>query len=257
MDPLALLRRLNRPRVYTARSGPGRGLKQVGGVRLLLPPRFGEREDAEELAFWRGLDLTGKLVWDVGAFEGIVSMFFARKVGAGGHVVAFEPHPQTVVKLRRHLELNRIENVEVRAVGVGAHEGELELVAPAGGGQATGVGDLAERLGMHGEVQRFRVPVRTLDQETGERPPDFVKVDVEGMEADVLTGAARLLREHRPDLYIEMHGVDEAAKIDNARRVVGVLIESGYSVWHVESRQDVTAAAPERGKSGHLYCRPA
>jgi FkbM family methyltransferase len=259
------VRPLNKPRVYTARHGLGRGLKQIGGVSLVLPrflrppPDYPEFEGLEE-AFLRGLDYKGKTVFDVGAFEGILTLFFAQQTGPDGRVVVFEPVPDSYRRIREHLELNGFaDRVMVRNIGVGDAAGELTLAtAPEGRGLATADERVHRKLAESGEdVQVFTVPVNSLDNEIVSGPlpdPDFVKIDVEGMEFDVLKGMRETISRCKPRLYIEIHGIDLEAKRENATRVIKLLCDHGYSVHHVESDGHVDASTAERAISGHLYC---
>ena len=67
---------------------------------------------AEE-QFWCGLNLSGLTVYDVGAFHGLLTLFFASR---GKTVVCFEPNTQNHKRLMENLMLNGIRNVEVRKV---------------------------------------------------------------------------------------------------------------------------------------------
>jgi FkbM family methyltransferase len=210
------VRRWNKPRVYTARHGLGRGLKQVGGVGLVLPrflrppPEYAEFAGREE-SFLRSLDLSGKTVYDVGAFQGILTMFFAIQAGPEGRVVAFEPVPESYRRILEHVALNRLDNVDVRNIAVGSGPGRLTLTAARGGlGRATGDEEISRRIASAAEeTESFSVRVNSLDDEMRQASlldPDFVKVDVEGMEVDVLRGLRETVARRKPALYIEIHG---------------------------------------------------
>jgi FkbM family methyltransferase len=69
-----------------------------------------------EQQFWCDLDLSGMTVYDIGAFHGLLTLFFASRAKA---VVCFEPNTQNHKRLMENLMLNGIKNVEVRKVGVG------------------------------------------------------------------------------------------------------------------------------------------
>ena len=258
----AAVGRLNRPRVYRARTGIGRGLKQVGGIGLVVPTRISSirafgAPTAEE-RFLDALGLTGTTVYDVGAFRGVTAMYFARRTGATGRVIAFEPHPVSCDYIRRHLELNRITNVTVFNVAVGADAGELDLLGPAeGDGTTSGSERVQRELGDGPDIERRIVPLVRLDQEldSGRLPaPDFVKIDVELMELDVLRGMQRTIDRHKPQLFVEIHGVGPEGKRENVAGVAALLDDHGYSMHHVESDTVVTRSDYGRALEGHLYC---
>jgi hypothetical protein len=87
-------------------------------------------------------------------------------------------------------------------------------------------------------------------------PPDFMKIDVEGLETAVLDGAADTIEGARPQLFVEIHGADPAGKTASARGVLERLAPLGYRFRHLESGAEVPAGAPERASTGHLICEP-
>ena len=134
----------------------------------------------------------GHVVFDVGANVGFFTLLASQLVGPTGAVVAFEPFPAALKYLRRHLELNRVENTTVVDAAVSDAPGRVHFRAhgPSDGGE------------LSAEVVR-------LDQlcATGKVPlPDLIKIDVEGEELKVLRGAARILRERRPTILLATHG---------------------------------------------------
>lgn len=66
-------------------------------------PKGLKKEDAE---FLKKLDLKGRTVYDVGAYKGYYSLFFARAVGSQGQVISFEPHPLNFQKLTKRIKRN-------------------------------------------------------------------------------------------------------------------------------------------------------
>jgi FkbM family methyltransferase len=236
--------------VYTIRRGLAAGMRCKGGLGFLP---IGH--DTAETRFFASLDLAGLVVYDIGAFRGLLTMFFASKARS---VVAFEPNPVSTRRLVENVALNALSNVQVMRCALGAADGEADLVFDdrmAGGASADpSVGGQILRAGGR-HLGSTRIAVRTVDAvvaETG-APPDFVKIDVEGMELAVLQGADKVLRTHRPALYIELHGATPVEKQANAERVVALLHDVGYrEIVHVETgaRMTPNAATP----TGHLYC---
>jgi FkbM family methyltransferase len=145
----------------------------------------------------------GMVVFDVGAHAGFYSLLFARLVGAGGQVWAFEPNVENAAYLVKHVHLNRAANVTVMRAAVSA--------APELGHFRLGSDSYLGRLAPEGD---YRVPTVSLDNLLKRHAapyPDLIKIDVEGAEAAVLAGAAGLLRERRPILFVALHGAQAAA----------------------------------------------
>lgn len=157
-------------------------------------------ESMEEMhALLRAARDPGGLLWDVGAHHGLFSHVFCA-AGGRNRALAFEPSPAPVEVGREMAERNGIgDRVAFRGAALGAAPGTLDAWAGSHGFFQTGPAP--------GGAATFRVEVTTLDAElarTGQAP-SVLKVDVEGFEGDVLHGGARLLREHRPLVLLELH----------------------------------------------------
>ena len=99
--------------IYTVRHGLLKGLKRKGGLGW-VPAMLSPGIATPEQEFWSGLNLSGMTVYDVGAFHGLLTLFFATRAS---RVVCFEPNTQNHQRMTENLELNGIQNVEVRKVG--------------------------------------------------------------------------------------------------------------------------------------------
>lgn len=252
------LNRLVKNHTYTSQHGLAKGLKRKGGLAFL--PTFIPRPTVmlEEEKFLMSLDFTGQTVYDIGGDQGIYTLFFARSVGSQGKVITFEPNPASYEQIVTNVELNRFANVNVRHIGLGEREGQLIFVFP-GSEPARGSADEAIKAQILQEKGSCSIEIRvnSLDSEmvTANLPkPDFVKIDVEGLEMSVLLGMRRILEKYKPKLLIEIHGADMKSKEDNARQVVSFLLDAGYSVYHVESKQIITSSNTQAARQGHIYC---
>ena len=167
---------------------------------------------------------------DVGANVGFWSVPAALRAGPEGHVIAFEPNPWAVDRLRSNTVLNAgraLAPVDVRAVAAGAEPTELELFSfdlEGGASQATlqrGAVD-AER------PDRVTVPVVTIDGAV-DGHVDVLKIDVEGHEAAVLAGASRRLMEGPPTIVVmEVQGALLAHAGASPEGLVAHLESFGY-----------------------------
>lgn len=139
----------------------------------------------------------GAVVFDVGANIGAHTLFFARTVGAGGTVVAFEPQRQVFQTLCANVALNNQGNVMTFHAAVGAEQGMTKVPHPDYA-QDGNFGGVSVDPGAAGEP----VQVMRIDQ-VGAPAVHLLKIDVEGMELEVLKGAAATISRHRPALYVE------------------------------------------------------
>jgi FkbM family methyltransferase len=180
----------------------------------------------------------GSVVFDIGANAGFFTLLASRLAGSDGLVVAFEPFPAALAHLRRHLELNGVENVRVVAAAVSDAPGSARFHAHA---QIT--------MGRLDDAGELAVDVVRLDDlcTDGTLPvPDVLKVDVEGAELQVLRGAETILRTRRPTILLATHGSES----DRACRAL--LERHGYRLEPLP--YDTTA--PEFDYLGELAAVP-
>jgi FkbM family methyltransferase len=249
---ISVLRSLVKNRVYTSRSGLAKGLKLKSGLGFIPRPL------TQEEKFLINLDINGQTIYDIGGNVGIFTMFFARAVGKKGKVITFEPNPQCCNMILEHLKLNNLDNVEVQQIALGKMREKRQLAVRK---SETGTGsfqeDIKASILQEKGSEIIQVEIDSLDNQiiTNNLPkPDFVKIDVEGLEMDVLHGMSDTIKNCKPMLFIEIHGVDVQRKIENVQRVVKFLIGCEYSIYHVESGEIITPSNAEIAKAGHLYC---
>ena len=143
----------------------------------------------------------GDVFFDVGAHVGFYTLLAAMCVGKAGKVIAFEPLPRKLRFLRRHVEINRLSNVQIMPAAVSDTSGlgRLKIGGNSYTNSLTGEGggeDLeVETVALDDLTARLRVP-----------EPDCIKLDIEGAEELALFGARRLLRETRPVVLLATHG---------------------------------------------------
>lgn len=224
-------------------------LEWADGLRLVIQP--GEQlsralyvsstYEPNTLAVLRALTPSGGVFVDVGANVGVVSLAAAVWVGATGYVFAFEPSQREYQRLTDNLLINECGWITPIRAAVIDHEGDLELrVADAAFG---GLNTTASAFSYSGvAVERVeRVPGITLDAFLSRTPVprvDVIKIDVEGVEGTVLTGAAHVLQAFRPAVVLEVfsHSL-QSAGWDRAR-LTGLLHSAGYALFAID---DMTA----------------
>jgi FkbM family methyltransferase len=181
---------------------------------------YGEFSEGE-VELFRQVVQEGSVVVEVGANIGVHTLFFARQVGPNGAVIAFEPQRVVFQTLCANMALNSVTNCQCYQQAVGAQPGEI-CVPVLDYLRENNYGGLSLGTLREGE----RTPLATLDSLSLGRC-SFLKVDVEGMEAAVLEGAANLIEQCRPILYVENDRREKAAEL------VRTIDRLGYALyWH-------------------------
>jgi FkbM family methyltransferase len=200
---------------------------------------YGEAHEFE-IELLRQLCGPGSCVFDVGANIGDHTIPLAQHVGESGKVYAFEPQPQIFELLRENVTLNALSNVVCVHAALGASHGTV-LIPEIDYSVEDNYGGV--------EVSRFEQgdPVRRamLDDYLDERGANLVKIDVEGMESDVLAGGRRFIERFRPVLYVEND------RVDRSQALLELLGELGYrAFWHLTP---LFNPANFNGKTENIY----
>lgn len=157
---------------------------------------LGSYEMNKRLAFEREIP-AGAVLYDIGANVGYFSLLAAKLAGPEGQVYAFEPLPRNIEFLNKHIKINNIDNIEVIDAAVSDQSGEAHFDL----GASSAMGHLSESGGI-----QVRMVVLDDILAAGElRPPDYMKVDVEGAEFEALKGAQNLLKQYHPVLFLDTH----------------------------------------------------
>lgn len=146
----------------------------------------------------------GEVVFDLGAYAGGSTYFFAKAVGPEGLVVAFEPDPASLQYLRTNVSRHALANVMIFDCGIWSENTTLSFQSEGNMGSS-----VASILKRDSNVRQTRVV--TLDEAArlaGGRPVSCIKMDIEGAEVAVLRSATDFLRANRPRLIIEPHAID-------------------------------------------------
>jgi FkbM family methyltransferase len=171
------------------------------------PVREGTFERVE-LEFVERFIQPGMTVLDLGAHHGLYTLLASKRVGASGKVFAFEPSLRERKALRRHLMLNRCGNVKLEGFALGNEDRESDFYVVED--WAAGCNSL-KPPDVDASTSRMRVQVARLDDWLAKHKisnVEFIKLDVEGAELDVLRGAEGLLsRAPRPVILAEVQDI--------------------------------------------------
>ncbi len=203
----------------------------IGAVSQSLE-NYGEWAE-NELAFMKALIPPGATVVDVGAYIGTHTLAFAHFVGPEGRVISIEPQGETFALLKRNVAAKRLRNVRLKHAAAADHVGTLyaspiHIPAKESFGSAAldrfdlpPAGIAARRNQQREEL--IRVRALTIDSlQLGSCT--LMKIDVEGFEDLVISGAKRTIKRLSPVIYAECNS------IENGLKTFGIMRELGYEV---------------------------
>jgi len=179
---------------------------------------YGEFSEGEADIFQRILRPKDVVV-EVGANMGGHTVRLAQLVGPEGLVIAFEPQRILYHTLCANIALNNLFNVHTYLAAVGKEMGTL-LVPPIDYSAVANFGGIS----LEGVTAGEPVPVTTLGSLKLPRLK-LLKIDVEGMEADVLTGAKSLIAQHSPFIYVEND------RREKSPALIALIDSLGYDMW--------------------------
>jgi FkbM family methyltransferase len=212
-------------REHVIRRGSAAGLRtNLHGSRPSYVLGLAEPDTQRLLGTWLR---PGSVFYDLGANVGFFTLIASQLVGSEGHVYALEPSATTASALSSNVARNDLRNVTVIEAAAGGADGSARL-DPAGA--------VSQDARLIGEHEPGGVPVRlvTIDAlvRDGARPPDVVKIDVEGAEEDAIVGMRATLLTHRPSVVCEIHRTVHTTE----HPVAVTLREAGYAVAWLEAR---------------------
>lgn len=177
---------------------------QLKGLKLRINPLlaftlFWKNTEPEKHFVYKLLIKDNDVIFDVGANTGMHSYFFSRSFKKA-KVYAFEPLPANAGYIKDAISLNRITNIELVNAAVGAKTGEIYFNTASNNSQ----GFITE------QESDLKVKLESLDNFIESRHvfPDFIKIDVEGAESQVLEGFKNSIEGVQPIMIIESHTPD-------------------------------------------------
>jgi FkbM family methyltransferase len=167
------------------------------------------------------------IVFDVGTNIGTVANWLAKRTK---HVHGFEPHPDNQRRTVQQIALRQTDNITLSNTALGSEPGTLQLHVKSFHGHHS-LGDTSTSP----TVEKIDVEVDTVDRycsSNGIDRIDFLKIDVEGFEEDVLRGAATMLANQSIGFMLfELRHSLLTSVGKTAGDLLTLLIDNGYTVF--------------------------
>ncbi len=166
----------------------------------------------------------GDTVVDIGANLGTHTVQYAKKVGPMGRVFAFEPYVPSFVCLA--VNCRDLPQVELFNYALGNFRGDVSLQLPSD----TNMGTVCVDKSSAGDTMGRRLDDLFLPR------CDFIKIDVEGFEPNVIAGALATIKRFKPVMFIELNDSALSRYGFTKDNVLNPLFELGYTLNFYDSR---------------------
>jgi FkbM family methyltransferase len=175
----------------------------------------------------------GMVAIDAGAHRGYYTLLASSLIGEGGSVISFEPSPRERRWLRLHRFANGRRNVKIEKSALGSKEETAEFFLTLG--KQTGLNSLRYPKGVLYSLP-IQVKVVSLDhyyRDSAMQRLDFIKMDVEGAEKEVLMGGRDCLRQARPMIMCELSDIRTLRWKYRPVETVKILENMDYSCYFI------------------------
>jgi FkbM family methyltransferase len=205
-------------------AGLGEGLWMLADPRSERGYTHGDHEPWLQDLLKAELGL-GDCYYDLGAHTGFFCLIAARWMGPSGSVLAFEPDRQNATVLNANIARNHLtQRISVIEAAIWSSMGVIGFEQDSDGSNRTR-GHVTSKHGSNAKSTTVRSI--SLDDvvfgECSSRPPNLIKLDLEGGEWDALQGARRVLTEIRPRLLCEVHALAQIDPIKNYLEALGYM----------------------------------
>jgi FkbM family methyltransferase len=142
-------------------------------------------------------------IFDVGANIGATAAILAT-AAPQGRLFAFEPGAETYPHLIATIQANKLPNCHPQQIALGASSGEVDFLSNSLSGSASHI--VLNGMSLGGS--NTRVKIKTVDDVVSQHELtrlDFIKIDVEGFEVDVLDGAKTTMVKLKPEVFLEFN----------------------------------------------------
>lgn len=200
----------------------------------------------------------GKHVIDIGANMGLYTVLAAKLVGNNGRVLAVEPTPSVFKLLSSNIRRNELENVVLFNGVIASQRNTYLLNMVEGSPEYSSLGSIVHphapkeinKIMVHGETLDNLVTINGLN-------PFFIKIDVEGAEGLVLSGADLVLSNNRPIILSEL---DERLLKElnwDSQMVISLLANYQYKIFDAHNGIEINTSTIKYPFIGEIICLPA
>ncbi len=193
----------------------------------------------------------GQVVIEAGANNGTETVLLSRLVGSSGKVFAFEPVEHIYKTLQLNLSINRCENVMAEQKALGESEGELYFNVLSADFCNQGMASKYDESSADAKVLVQQTSIDSLLIKNNIQVVDFIKMDIQGAEIELLKGAQHTLQKSRPIIFTE--ATEEFLSIE---KLFEALSHLDYAVYRIQPKGHLQLLSKDTLIEGNWLAKP-
>jgi FkbM family methyltransferase len=185
--------------------------------------------------FYNLIDKNNKVnIVDIGANVGLYSLY--AKFLPNSQFYSYEPYKFTYDLLNDNIELNNITNVQTYNIGLSDKKGKtiLNVCLSHDGLNTMGANPLR-----FNDIHHVEVEINTLDNifYNNNIKVDFIKIDTEGWEYNILKGGEKTIKKYKPIIQLEYNEINMTQCNINAKQLLNYINELGYKQYNLTDEE--------------------
>ena len=197
--------------------------------------------ELEELTYFKKYIKKGDVILDIGSNIGLHALYASKLTGSDGKVFAFEPVKKTYMRLAENIGLNNFKNIKHFNLAISDVSGEAEITTSKDGYDAWNSMAAATNEDEKNFIKE-KIQTQTLDHfistNVGSTKIDFIKIDTEGWELNVLKGGESYLKNNDPIIMVE-YAESILKKFNrNLEDIYDILTKYGFKLYKYDHIKD-------------------
>ena len=168
---------------------------------------------------------------DVGANIGIYSLYFSKK-HPSCQVHSYEPVSFVFKSFKKSMEINSLTNLHPYLMGVGSDCAETEIYAATEASYNKGLSSIMKNFDLNETYVKEKINVITLDSHIKKyNRVSFIKIDVQGLEKNVLDGASKIIKRDKPVIIFEHSDLYFKSPLETRKHISDLFSLQNYQIY--------------------------
>lgn len=169
------------------------------------------------------------IVLEAGANIGSETLLISKILNKGT-IYCFEPNPYSFERLKINISINELKNVYAYDYALGEADSKIKFHIYPKGFCNSGMSSKYMETSITHEITVIQKTVDTFVHENNITKLDFIKMDIQGAEMDLLNGASETLKRFKPTIFTEA-----CEPYNDTKQLYEILVSLGYDVFHIKN----------------------